>query len=83
MCVCINCLIVGQREAQRLKLQISKSIDLKKKEVEDVLGGPESWKGAPKSDGRVGTLCVQSWPPVILLVHSAKNGHALGAAALW
>ncbi|DBA76105.1 hypothetical protein WJX77_011293 [Trebouxia sp. C0004] len=30
--------------------QISKSIDLKKKEVEDVLGGPDSWKGAPKSD---------------------------------
>lgn len=70
MCVRINCLIVGQREAQRLKLQISKSIDLKRKEVEDVLGGPESWKGAPKSDGRVGT-CVQSWPPVILVVYSA------------
>lgn len=33
-----------------LALQISKSIDLKKKEVEDVLGGPDSWKGAPKSD---------------------------------
>ena len=32
-------------------LQISKSIDLKKKEVDDVLGGAESWKNAAKTDG--------------------------------
>ncbi len=38
--------------SRRICLQISKSIDLKKKEVEDVLGGPDSWKGAPKTDGR-------------------------------
>ena len=32
-------------------LQLSKSIDLKKKEVDDVLGGAESWKNAAKADG--------------------------------
>lgn len=30
-------------------MQISKSTDLKRKEVDDVLGGAESWKAAPKT----------------------------------
>ena len=33
-------------------LQISKSNDLKRTEVEDVLGGEESWKNKPKSTGK-------------------------------
>ncbi len=45
--------------SRRICLQISKSIDLKKKEVEDVLGGPDSWKGAPKTDGKGDCLCLQ------------------------
>ena len=38
-------------------LQLSKSIDLKKKEVDDVLGGAESWKNAAKADGAYFQLC--------------------------
>ena len=37
-------------------LQLSKSIDLKKKEVDDVLGGAESWKNAAKADGMYDTV---------------------------
>ena len=32
-------------------LQISKSVPLKRKEVEPVLGGEEEWKNAPRTEG--------------------------------
>ena len=40
-------------------MQISKSIDLKKKEVDDVLGGAESWKNAAKTDGMTSLSSLQ------------------------
>lgn len=34
--------------------QIFKSVPLKRKEVEPVLGGEEEWKNAPRTDGALG-----------------------------
>lgn len=55
--------------SRRICLQISKSVDLKKKEVEDVLGGPDSWKGAPKTDGRLKGDCLSLQQFGLLQVH--------------
>jgi len=34
-----------------LLVQVTKDAPLEKKEVDDVLGGPDAWKNAPKTDG--------------------------------
>lgn len=36
-------------------LQITKAVPLKRKEVDDVLGGEDAWKNVQKTDGEQGT----------------------------
>lgn len=43
-----------------MRVQISKKLNLKKKEVDDVLGGEDAWKNVDRTQGMSDFLCWMS-----------------------